>query len=464
LHAEIAHDLFASGGDAMRGEDLEELLKAIIPDEVLESLVREAKLQERARKLDPLALVRATLLAAAAGHGGREAAVMRQYFELGSARVVRGGFYAWFNPSLERVLEGVRDRCLAYVDAQPRDLPGVLGAHVRDWHIVDSTTIRLHDALMAEYPGAGDYAALKVHKRYSVGVGTTIGYHLSPARDHDAPHLRVDASWRGLGLLVDLGYASHDLLRACEEHDVRYVIRLKENWKPKVKHIARGTVSRTFFPGTDLDALLADETIVLDGKVIDADVSFGHGVGEVHCRLVGVPAPDKGYRFYLTNLPPTVGPHQVSDLYRVRWEIESDNKLDKSCSQLDEILAQKGESVRALVHASIVSSTIACLIAHRHRLLTRPADGEPPVRTKPPLHPRLIALALATAAPSVAAAFALRGAAARAEWDRIAKYLVHLSEDPNWRRTPSILDQLRGWPAPSAAPKKRRLSARQFAN
>lgn len=32
----------------------------------------------------------------------------------------------------------------------------------------------------------------------------------------------------------------------------------------------------------------------------------------------GVPAPDGSYRFYLTNLPPRVGPHQVSDWYRVR--------------------------------------------------------------------------------------------------------------------------------------------------
>ena len=172
----------------------------------------------------------------------------------------------------------------------------------------------------------------------------------------------------------------------------------------------------------------------------------------------------KKYRFYLTNLPAAVGPHQVSDLYRVRWEIEGDNKLDKSCSQLDEILAQKGASVRALVHASVVSSALACIIAHRHRLATRPAQGEPAVRTRPPLHPRAVALAMATAAQSLAAASALRGAAARAEWNRLAKYLVHLGEDADWRSKPSILDQLRGWPPPAAAPRKRRLSSRHTVN
>ena len=29
-------------------------------------------------------------------------------------------------------------------------------------------------------------------------------------------------------------------------------------------------------------------------------------------------------------MPATVGPRQVADLYRVRWEVENDNKLDKS--------------------------------------------------------------------------------------------------------------------------------------
>lgn len=448
----------------MRGEELQELLTTIMPDEVLLSLVQEAKLQERARKLDPLTLVRAAVLAAAAGHGGREAAVMRQYFEMGAKRVVRGGFYAWFNPALEKVLEGVRDRTLAYVSGQPVDLPGVLGAHVRDWHIVDSTTVRLEDELFEEYPGAGDYAALKVHKRYSVGVGTTVDYHISPAREHDAPHLQIDESWRGLGLLVDLGYASLSLLRACFEHGVHFVIRLKDNWKPKVEHIARGSVTRTFFRGTDLDALLDSETLLLDGKALDADVCFGDGSVAVRCRLVGVPTPQDGYRFYLTSLPPAVGPRQVCDLYRVRWEIECDNKLDKSGSQMDEILAQKGSAVRALLHASVISSAIACLVTHRHRLATRPAEGEPAIRTQPPLHPRSVGLALATAAMSLAAAFALRGAAARTEWDRLAANLVHLGKDPNWRSKPSILDQLRGWPPPRSSAKKRRPAAAHFVN
>jgi hypothetical protein len=213
------------------------------------------------------------------------------------------------------VLEVVRGRALTYAAAQPLDLPGVLGAEVRDWHIYDSTTVRLDDALKAEYPGAGDYAAFKIHKRFSVGLGTTVDYHLSPAREHDAPHLTVDESWRGLGLLADLGYASLALLQACDRHGVHFVIRLKENWKPNVDHVAHGELSDAFVPGLALDVLLDAEVLKLDRKVIDADVRVGRGSREVRCRLVGVPT-DKGYCFFLSSLPPRIAARSVADLHR----------------------------------------------------------------------------------------------------------------------------------------------------
>src|SRR5690606_7012726 len=142
-----------------------------------------------------------------------------------------------------------------------------------------------------------DYAALKVHKRYSVGVGPTVAFHLSPAREPDAPHLVIDESWRGLGLLCDLGYASHRLLRARAEFDLRHVRRLKEPRNARVSHVGRGREAATFVPGTDFDDLLAAGVIRLDGRVIDADVTLGGGKSRITARLVGVPT-EKGYCFY----------------------------------------------------------------------------------------------------------------------------------------------------------------------
>jgi hypothetical protein len=266
---------------------------------------------------------------------------------------------------------------------------------------------------------------------------------LSPAREHDSRHLQIDESWRGYGLLADLAYASLARLRACDTHGVRYVIRLQENWKPKVDHLARGQVTQEVFPGTDFDALLDDETLILDGRAIDADVHVGTGNTRVHARLVGVHTP-KGYGFFLTNLPPRIGPRQVADLYRIRWEVELSIRLDKSVHRLDAIEAEQPCTLKALLHASLIASTIAALLAHTHNLHTCPQQPGTP-RIEAPLHPRRLALQLGVSCQSIAQAFELQGAEAMQRWNKIAELLTRSGKDPHWRRRPSILDQLRGW-------------------
>jgi hypothetical protein len=420
----------------MEGTDVRKIFEAVLPEEALSSVIESAGMQERQRKLQALELVRAMVLASAAGSGGRQADVLRLYLYNGARRVTRCSFYSWFTAGLETAMAAVRERALSYVATQKIDLPAKICRQVRDWHIVDSTTVQLADELKGEYPGTGDYAALKVHKRYSVGIGTTVEYHLSPAREHDSLHLKIDESWRGLGLLCDLGYASFQRLLECEEHGVKYVMRLKENWKPKVQRVVRGAVSETFVPGMDFDLAIDIEDIELGGKIFDADVRLGSVERQVAARMIGIPTP-KGYLFYLTNTARSdLAPRMIADLYRVRWEIESDNKLDKSGFRLDDINAQTGAAVRALVDASIVSSILICLLVHRHRA------GLP--RSKPPLHPQLLAKQMAIACFRAAAAMSLEGKAAKAEWDFLAG-LFSYHTDPNWRRRPSVLDQLRGW-------------------
>src|SRR5262245_4387834 len=306
-------------GADMTGEDVQQVFEAILPQREIERLCAQFGVIERQRKLHLGMLVRAMVIAAGTPGGAYQGDVLRSYLEFEVPRVTRSAFYRWFDEPLEQFMAALADRALAYASAQQVDLTGILGG-VKDWYIVDSTTVRVRDALQDEFPGAGDYAALKVHKVLSVGCGAPVRYHFSPAREHDSRHLQIDASWQGCGLLADLAYASLARLRACNSHGVRFVIRLKDNWKPKVDSIARGRITQEFFPGTDLDVLLEEEILRLDGRAIDADVRVGSTKDPLHLRLVGVHTP-KGYCFFLTNLPPRIGPRQVADLYRVRWEV-----------------------------------------------------------------------------------------------------------------------------------------------
>jgi hypothetical protein len=220
-------------------------------------------------------------------------------------------------------------------------------------------------------------------------------------------------------------------------------MRLKEHWQPQVDDMAQGQVTQACCPGTDFATLVEADTRVLDGRAIDAD---GHVGGDKHplpLRLVGVQTPT-GSGCFLTNLPARIGPRQVADLYRVRWEVELRIRLDQSGHRLDAIDAERPCSLKTLLPASRIASTIAALLAHTHHVHTRPQQAGTP-RTEAPLHPRRLALQLAVSCQSIAQAFELEGTEAQHRWHKIAEWLTHAGRDPNWRRRPSMLDQLRGW-------------------
>ena len=136
-------------------------------------------------------------------------------------------------------------------------------------------------------------------------------------------------------------------------------------------------------------------------------------------------------------------------------EVELSMRLDKSVHRLDQSGGQSTENVhavRSLLHAALISSVIAALLTHRHNLaVARAARGHQ--RTAPPVHVRLLAPPMAVSSQRIADAFELEGDAATRMWDRIAKVLTKSGEDPNWRRSPPVLDEMRRW---KRQPTKRR--------
>jgi len=442
----------------MTGDELRGHLREALDAGAIGALVAKYGIQERERKLDVFEFVVALILAGGTHEGGRQYDVLRTYVDNGAPRVVRGTFYAWFTEPLLKLLTDLLDRAIAIGQRQPTLLPGILGG-VTDWRVFDSTTVRLDDKLVDTFPGSGDYAALKIHKEWSVGTGNLLGYKITPAREHDSPHLVVDEHRRGTGLLMDLGYASIERLVECDMYDVQYVIRLKENWKPTVDRLVRGAVFRDAVEGADFDALLDEEIVVLDGQAIDADVTVGRGAMKVRCRLVGIPTP-KGYCFFLTNVPrKTHGPHQVGDLYRVRWEIEIDNKVDKAGARLDEITARKPVSARILVLATLLNATIARTIVQSEKLAVVAAKKDPnEPASRPPLHPILLMRALASAHGTINRLLQ-SDTSELPEWRKLMSRLRGFGSDPNWRRRPSVLDRIQGLTAPPKARRARRSAA-----
>ena len=68
----------------MRGCDVQAVFESVLPNEALDGLIGDSDLQLRERKLEAKTLIRSAVIAAASGQGGRQAAVLRQYFEMGA--------------------------------------------------------------------------------------------------------------------------------------------------------------------------------------------------------------------------------------------------------------------------------------------------------------------------------------------------------------------------------------------
>ena len=197
----------------MTGDELRAHLREVLDAEAIATLAAKYRIQQRERKLDVFEFVVALILAGGTHEGGRQYDVLRTYVANGAPRIVRGTFYAWFTEPLLELLANLLDRAIAVGQRQTKLLSGILGG-VSDWRVFDSTTVKLDDKLVDTFPGAGDYAALKIHKEWSVGTGNLLAYKITPAREHDSPHLVVDEHRRGTGLRRSVRHSAQGELEA----------------------------------------------------------------------------------------------------------------------------------------------------------------------------------------------------------------------------------------------------------
>lgn len=147
----------------MKGSDVRRIFEAVLPDEEIVGWASELGVVKRDRKLDVVALARAMVISAGTPSGGIQADALRAYIEHDVPEIGRSAFYQWFDESLERLMERVAQRALAYARAQKVDLPAAL-AGVTDWRIVDSETVKVRKALQGALPGTGEGAAPFRHR------------------------------------------------------------------------------------------------------------------------------------------------------------------------------------------------------------------------------------------------------------------------------------------------------------
>jgi len=191
----------------MHGSTVSDVLALFLPPDKIRQYERHLQPHQRQRKRDVVTLVRSMVMTSGSDDSGRQADILSTYLSCAPHKVGRSRFYTWFTMPLAFVIFWLLQDALAMVRAVSPILEGALSG-MKDWRVVDSETVTLQKNLLPFFSATTKRAGVKIHKTFSFGRNTLVDVHLSPARQHDSPHLRIDESWRGYGLLIDLGYAS----------------------------------------------------------------------------------------------------------------------------------------------------------------------------------------------------------------------------------------------------------------
>ena len=231
--------------------------------------------------------------------------------------------------------------------------------------INDPTVVRLHASLATKFPATRSRkvaAGIKVDALLSVCANGPTSVALVGERTHDIKTLRLGPWVKGRILIANLGYYSHRHFAKIAEYGGFFDSRLKASADP---HFVS---SLKVHPGLAIDPegkRLSEVLPHLRREVMDAEVepSFKHRTyngrrsgNTFVCRLVAVWDEKWEYHACLTNISPErLTAQEVTELYRLRWEIELLWRGFKSSYALDKIQRAKAVVVEALIWSALLT-------------------------------------------------------------------------------------------------------------
>jgi len=174
--------------------------------------------------------------------------------------------------------------------------------------------------------------------------------------------------------LADRGYLSIDYMDAVDTAGGYFIIRGKTNMNPLILK-AIGPDGRELKQYRN-QPLKAVKSRLSKYDCVDMTVCFGTGAKTFECRLVVHPnlRQDDAPRYLVTNLDrQTFSAEQISDGYRLRWQVELMFKEWKSHSNLHAFDTANANIAEGLIWASLCAATVRRYCAHMTQRITRVA-------------------------------------------------------------------------------------------
>lgn len=343
------------------------VVELLDPDRI-EALAEDMRLLQR-RRVHHVGLVACALVLSALERStdtqGRLLDAQRVYEALGGPVGAPSGFRTQARKA-GRVLQRLLHRRLSAM-AQSRDEPELRGrlAAFRDVLVPDGCAFKLARALCGLYPGTGQQAELKLHAVYSVRAAGVMSVERTAGSVHDSDGFWPETWQAGALYIWDLAFNSNERFVDAAQSGAHVLQRLKSSANPVVlaSFGETGTRRELRDPDTERALRLSDACalgLVHQKRVLDLDVEIRDGKRKVVARVVCVPFGGED-RYYLTTLPRArFTPHDVAELYRLRWEVELFFRSWKGAVRMDEVRPlQHDDSLVAVITASLLAATLA---------------------------------------------------------------------------------------------------------
>ena len=338
----------------------------LLDPERLQAIAEDLRVVERRRGYHA-GLVAVSLILSAMQRStdteGRLVDARRVYEMLGGGATRESGFRKIarkVGPVLREILKR-RLTALATTTSSP-ELRGRLSGF-RDILIPDGCGFKLASALASAYDGTGQESQLKLHAVYSVRAGGLVSLHTTAGSVHDNEGFKP--VWQPGALYIwDLGYNDYGRVIAATKAQALVLQRLKSGANPKVlASFSDGGTRRELRDENGCAPRLEEACamgFVHKQRLLDLDAELRDNGETAVVRIVCVPFGGED-RYYLTSLPRSdFSPHDVAEIYRLRWEVELFFRGLKGAVRLDEVRRlENKESLHAIVYGTLLAAVLA---------------------------------------------------------------------------------------------------------
>lgn len=329
---------------------------------------RESRHCRRLRDVTPQRLVCALVEALGASRVETIADVLRTFNAQTGLRTQYKAFYNRLaQPEFPRFMQQIYQDILRNLSVNILR-PAADGklAHFKDVVVQDGSSFAVHDALARTFGGRFTTirpAAVELHAFLSVFHDQVIDVAVAPDKEAERQFLPAADTLTGKLLLADRGYQSLDYWAAVQAADGCFLMRGTTDLNPRIRTARgrRGPLPR--FAGRRLQDVIR----ALPRHRLDLDVEWDRPGGQtLRLRLVLIwTRPERTYTILVTNVARGIlTARQVTELYRLRWQIELVFKEWKSYANLHAFTSANPAIVEGLIWASLCAAALKRSLAH----------------------------------------------------------------------------------------------------